>query len=595
MKIKLLFLLSLITAYTAAQKIRWDDLNVRTTVQPSLFLKENPLDVGVICTSSDQEFFANQSLQYNIGDNVFLYNDYISNNLGFPKLVAVLEYKYAAATLHVIKKDLKYQVVVVSHIYANLLLIDPDKGVFDTQEMKLGDCDLVNPISNIKGFNSNLGNLDYPNNLNTTLVIADLSEFEANQYKDKSNSSLPRVIDGKSVDDVQLLKLKLKIGSLLRGKFLVTNRYVKRAFNYLKEDKDFSGDNFNKASQLINSSLDPVDESKLRDAIVILNEEASSILDLEEKKNKKYYIAIQENILQCYNVLRDFSITDDIANNLKKYDSNNQIADALISNKKGAAVPKQSAKEIVYNAVPARFISSDLTRFLGKKEGFINAIPRLVPDKYDGKLRDMSEFYTASVAFKSAPVNSDNFNNLVSMFIDLAEAERSGSNHSQVREVKEVLSAYNTFCVTVGNERKKFADSYDFKKEAAFYITRLREHILSLHKKEEFLVFNDALSTAITSTIEHTKSENKSIAQDFIDLNTALRFKQILNNAKYDVTIQRTLANITAFLDKKFPSQQLEVFYEFKNASKVIKEKKVFTTVELANFSNILTILYTYV
>lgn len=595
MRVKVLFLCLVVISCARAQKIRWDDLNVRVAVQPSLLVKDNPLDVAVIATTVDNAFFANQSLQYNIGDNVFLYNDYIKNNFGLPQLVAVLEYKYAPATLHVVKKDLKFQVVVVSHIYANLILIDRDKGVFDTQEIKLGDCDLVNPVSNIKGYNSNLGYLDYPNNLNTTLLIGDLSEFEANQYKDKNNPILPRVSDGKSVDDVQLIKLRLKVGSVLRGKFHVTERYIRRAFNYLKEDKEFNSDNFNKASQLVNSGLDPVDESKLRKAITIWNEESATITNLEDKKNKKYYIAIQENILQCYNVLRDFSITDDLAANLKKYDTNNQIADALISNKKGFLSAKPVSPEIVYVPVPGRFKPTDVTRFLEKKEGVINPIPRLVPDKYDGKLRDMQEFYTASKAFKNAAQNSADYIALCYKFIDLASLEFSSSNHSQVKEVKDILAPYNAFCNTIGSEKKKFTDSFDFKNDAQNYLIKLRVHIMSLHKKEEFLVFEDALLAAIKLTIEHTKSENKTIAQDFIDLNTVVSFRQILNTTAYDATIERSLDNITAFLSKKFPDQRFEVFFEFRSASKLIREKKKLSNVELANLANILTILYTYV
>ena len=595
MRIKMLSFFLLIVSVGSAQKIRWDDLNVRVAVQPSLMVKQNPLDVAVLTTTVDNAFFANQSLQYNIGDNVFLYNDYIKNNFGLPQLVAVLEYKYAPATLHIVKKDLKFQVVVVSHIYANLILIDRDKGVFDTHEIKLGDCDLVNPVSNIKVFNANMGNLDYPNNLNTTLLIGDLSEFEANQYKNKSNPSLPRVSDGKSVDDVQLIKLGIKVGSVLRGKFHPTERYIRRAFNYLKEDKEFNSDNFNKASELVKTGLDPVDESKLRNAITIWNEESATITDLEDKKNKKYYIAIQENILQCYNVLRDFSMTDDLAANLKKYDTNNQIADALISNKKGFLSAKPVSPEIEYEPVPGRFKPTDVTRFLEKKAGVINAIPRLVPDKYDGKLRDMQEFYTASKAFKNATQNSADYIALCYKFIDLASLEFSSSNHSQVKEVKDILAPYNAFCNTIGVEKKKFSDNFDFKNDAQNYLSKLRVHIMSLHKKEEFLVFDDALLTAIKLTIEHTKPENKTIAQDFIDLNTLVFFRQILNTTSYDADIDRSLDNISTFLSKKFPDQRFEVFFEFRSASKLIKEKKKLSSVELANLANILTILYTYV
>ncbi|CAM2830637.1 hypothetical protein [Flavobacterium frigoris] len=82
---------------------------------------------------------------------------------------------------------------------------------------------------------------------------------------------------------------------------------------------------------------------------------------------------------------------------------------------------------------------------------------------------------------------------------------------------------------------------------------------------------------------------------NFIDLNTVVSFRQILNTTAYDATIERSLDNITAFLSKKFPDQRFEVFFEFRSASKLIREKKKLSNVELANLANILTILYTYV
>lgn len=590
MKTKLLLFLLLLSTFLNAQKIRWNDLDVRREVQPSLFLKENPIDVGFLYTSTDHEFFADQTMGYYVADNGILYNDFIKNDLGFPKLVAVLEYKYQPATLHLIKKDLKYQVVVVSHIYANLLLIDPEKGLFDVQEIKLGDCDLVNPIGNTKGFNSNLGGLDYPNNLNTTLLISDLSEFEANQYRNKENPNLPRKTDVKDVDHIQLLKLQLKVGGVLMSKFLSYGKYVKRSFNYLKEDKEFNGENFNKASELINNGVNPVDTLKVRQAIDIWKTEAKSISNLEDKKNKKYYIAIQENILQSYNVLRDFTETDEIASNLKSIDSKNEIADALISNKKSAAIPVEK-KEIVYTSIPPRFDNTDLPRFLKKKKDMVNPLTLVQRGKFDFKLTDMSIYKAVSLIVKETTPSSPNFNKMADLIIFLAGQH---TNYSQIKELDDVLKNYNTFCLKIADETKKFRATFDFKKEADQYIIKLRAHILSLHKIEEFTVFNDALTIAIVKTIEHTKPENIAIAQDFLDFETAINMRLITNTTKYNDTINRTMSNIVTFLDKKIPDQKMEVFFEFKNICRLIKENKKFSSSELINFSNTLALLYTY-
>ncbi|RED25038.1 hypothetical protein BD847_1777 [Flavobacterium cutihirudinis] len=593
MKNRLLLLLLLLSSLSHAQKIRWDNLNVRREVQPSLFIKENPLDVAFITTSTDGVFFNDPTMDYRVSDIRVLYNDYIYNDLGFPKMVALLEYKYEPATLHIIKKDLKYQVAVVSHIYANLILIDPEKGVFDTQEIRLGDCDLVNPVANTKGFNSNLGDLDYPNNLNTTLLLTDLSEFEANQYRDQKNPSLPRKSEIKEVEQIQIYKLGFKVGRILHTKFHPYGKYSQLAFNYLKEDKDFNGENFNKASQLINTGINPIDESKVRQALEIWKTEASSITNLEDKKNKKYYIAIQENILQCYNVLRDFTETDEIANNLKTIDAKNQIADALISNKRKNAIPAEK-KQIVYSPLPPRFAQTDVVRFLKKKKDMINGLNHIQPDYYDGKLTDMSIYKEASLLVKESKPDSEKFNILIDLLIDITGYEKNSSNYHQRKELTDVLKDYNAFCMKVANENKKFTANYDFKKDPHSYRTKLREHILSLNKVADFTSFNDALTTSVALTIEKTKPENITIAQDFIDLNTAMTLKQLMHTTKYDATITKAIDSITAFLDKKFPKQDLEVFFEFKNACILIKENKKFSTLEIADFSNTLRLLYMY-
>lgn len=593
MKIKLLLPFFLFSIFLNAQKIRWDNLSVRKEIQPSLFLKENPIEVGFMYNSTDREFFTDQTMRYYVADQTILHNDFINNDLGFPKLVALLEYKYQPATLHIVKNDLKNKVVVVSHIYANLLLIDPEKGVFDVHEIKLGDCDLVNPVANTKGFNSNLAGLDYPNNLNTTLVLSDLSDFEANQYRNQQNQSLPRKSEIKVVDDIQLLKLQLKVGGILKSKFLAHGQYVQRAFNYLKEDKEFNGDNFNKASQLIKTGIDPIDALKVNEAIDIWKTEAKSITNLEDKKNKKYYIAIQENILQSYNVLRDFTTTDEIANNLKSIDPKNEIADALISNKKKAAIAVEK-KEIVYTPLPARFKDTDVVRFLNKKKNEINSLNHLQPGKYDGKLTDMSIYKAASLAIKETKPNTANFNNLVSLFINIADYVKNSSNYGQLKNLNDVLGNYNTFCLKIADETKKFKGSFDFKKDALNYHSKLRAHILSLHKIDEFTAFDDALATAIITTIAETKPENTAIAKDFIDLDTAMTLKQLTNSTKYDETIEKTTSNISDFLNKKFPVQHQEVFFEFKNNCRLIKENKKFTTSEISYFSNTLRLLYLY-
>lgn len=592
MKNNLLLLLLLASTFLNAQKIRWDNLNVRREVQPSLFLKENPLDVGFLYTSTDHEFFADQTMQYAVADEAVLYNDYIYNNLGFPKLVALLEYKYQPATLHLIKKDLKYQVAVVSHLYANLILIDPEKGVFDVREIKLGDCDLVNPVGNMKGYNSNLGDLDYPNNLNTTLLRTDLSEFEANQYKDQKNPTLPRSTDVKGVNQIQLIKLQFKVGSILQNKFHTHGKYTELAFNYLKEDKDFNSDNFNKASQLINTGIDPIDESKVRQALEIWKTESKSI-NLEDKKNKKYYIAVQENILQCYNVLRDFTETDEIANNLKSIDANNEIADALISNKKKNAVPVEK-KEIVYTPLPPRFAKADVARFLKKRKDQINSLMIIQPGKFDVKLNDMNIYKNASILIKETKPSSENYNKIVDLFIDITTYAGNSSNSNLPKEANESVGSFNLFCKKVLEERKKFDDTFDFKKEASLYRLKLRNHLLSLHKIEDFTSFNDALSIAIDKTISYTKPENTALAHDFTDFNMAMTLKQLTDTTKYDNTIKETLSSITSFIGKKFPVQNREVFFEYKNICRLIQENKKFSRFEIAYFSNTLNYLYTY-
>lgn len=593
MKYRLLLLLLLLSTLSNAQKIKWDNLNVRREMPPTLFVKENPLDVAFMTTSTDHEFFADQTMDYRVADMGVLYNDYIYNDLGFPKLVALLEYKYQPATLHLIKKELKYQVAVVSHLYANLILIDPEKGVFDVQEIRLGDCDLVNPVANTKGYNSNLGNLDYPNNLNTTLLMTDLSEFEANQYRDQKDPSLPRKTDVKDVDLIQVVKLSLKVGNILHTKFHPYGKYISRSFNYLKEDKDFNGENFNKASQLINTGIDPINESKVRQALEIWKTEAKSITNLEDKKNKKYYIAIQENILQCYNILRDFTETDEIANQLKAIDPKNQIAEALISNKKKDEIQVEK-KEIFYTPLPARFAQTDVTRFLKKKKDIINGLNHIQPDKYDGKLTDMSTYKAASLQIKETAAGSEIFNILVDLMIDIAGYEKNSSNYSQRKELTDVLKNYNAFCLKVADETKKFKATYDFKNGRLSYRTKLREHILNLNKIANFTAFDDALATSVATTIEKTKPENIAIAKDFIALNTAITLKQLTNSTQYDSTITTTITNITAFLDAKFPIQNREVFFEFKNACRVIKENKKLSTLEVADFGNTLRLLYLY-
>lgn len=592
MKKNLLLLLLLTSAFLNAQKIRWDNLDVRREVQPSLFLKENPLDVGFLYTSTDHDFFADQTMQYAVADEGVLYNDYIYNDLGFPKLVALLEYKYQPATLHLIKKDLKYQVAVVSHLYANLILIDPEKGVFDVQEIKLGDCDLVNPVGNTKGYNSNLGYLDYPNNLNTTLLRTDLSEFEANQYKDQKNPTLPRSTDVKDVDQIQLIKLQFKVGSILHNKFHTNSKYVKLAFNYLKEDKDFNSDNFNKASQLINTGIDPINESKVRQALEIWKTESKSI-NLEDKKNKKYYIAVQENILQCYNVLKDFTETDEIANNLKSIDAKNEIADALISNKKKNAIPAEK-KEIIYTPLPPRFAQADVARFLKKRKDQINSLMIIQPGKFDVKLNDMNIYKNASILIKETKPGSENYNIIVDLFIDITTYAGNSSNSNLPKEANESVSNFNLFCKKALEERKKFDDTFDFKKEASLYRLKLRNHILSLHKIEEFTSFNDALSIAIDKTISYTKPENIALAHDFTDFNMAMTLKQLTNTTKYDNTIKETMSHITSFIDKKFPVQNREAFFEYKNICRLIQENKKFSRLEITYFANTLNYLYTY-
>lgn len=593
MKNNLLLVLLLISTFLNAQKIRWDNLNVRREIQPSLFLKENPLDVAFFYTSTDREFFADQTMQYAVADQAVLYNDYIYNNLGFPKLIALLEYKYQPATLHLIKKDLKYQVAVVSHLYANLILIDPEKGVFDVQEIKLGDIDLINPVGNTKGYNSNLGYLDYPNNLNTTLLRTDLSDFEANQYKDQKNPTLPRSTDVKDVDQIQLIKLQFKVGNTLRTKFHTHGKYKSLAFNYLKDDKDFNSENFNKASQLINTGIDPIDEPKVRQALEIWKTEAKSITNLEDKKNKKYYIAIQENILQCYNVLRDFTETDEIANNLKTIDKKNEIADALISNKKNNAIPVEK-KEIVYTPLPPRFAKDDVVRFLKKRKDQINPLMIIQPGKFDVKLNDMNIYKNASLLIKETKVGTENYTKIVDLLIDIATYSGNSSNSHLPKEANESVTNFNLFCKKTLDERKKFDDTFDFKKEASLYRFKLRNHLLSLHKIEEFTSFNDALSIAIDKTILYTKPENVALAHDFTDFNMAMTLKQLTETTKYDNTIKETMSRITSFIDKKFPVQDREAFFEYKNICRLIQENKKFTHSEIIYFSNTLKYMYSY-
>ena len=570
-----------------SQKIKGDFLNVERIIRPKFNIGESNIDMVMKTTSTDPYFTGNLNHNYDLFSDFYFSNAKFSNNFGSPKYIALIDFKYKEPSINLTKKEnQKYVVTLNSNIYATLYLIDKAKGVFEVENVNLKEVNLNYPVNNFKNeLNSN--KLSDENKIKSTLVFDDLSEYEANQMKTTTNSYF------KQLNTQQISKIPILAAEYIEKKFFPYSKNIGVYFSYIKPTDEFKGEVFNKAYDLIQKSLTPVNQENLFQAISILKTEKESVLNTDDKKALKYKIAILENTINCFYAMEKYNDSKVYVDELLLLDSKNDIATSVA--KKIANPSNIISNDFLYNNIPAEFVKTDLRRFLNKKEGELNQL-----NKIDGLgnviyMMSLNNFINCSVEFQKGNNFTKKDNDLMDYLAEAIVYSKNSLNDLP-KNAREELVNFSNFVDKVNNDIKQFdklkATFIYLDESNVNYRDEVRKLLFSKYKRADFLKYNDELKSCLNKVFEKTDETRHKATLNIYDLYSKVVISSINKEYGNKTEIIDRIENLRKSFETKFKNKLPEEYFELNTISNNLKIDKGYSQEELRRFVIICSNIY---
>ena len=589
-KKKLLLILALgLFAYSNAQKIKSETLELTKTIQPKLLKTETPIDITLIRTTSSEQLKTNNLFNASVSTP-----SYITNNTSTPKFIAVLDYSYKPSTNKIGKLGtLLNELYFKSNTYATLYLMTREKGVFYQENIELSNSSQNNWKSEEIGISS----IGITAVLKETLSDADASKYVLNgQFK-------PEVVN--EIEKKQIERLTIKAYQIIRESMTENNIKNKLVFNYLKPGDDFTSSDFDNAYSKIKNSINPINKTEIISAIDIWKKEANKISDVNDKVKKKYKIAILENILTAYYIIDQFNV-DAIADELKKLDEKSDALYFYVKQKKIFSDNNQQIKEFSYTALP-----NNITIPEANKNLFTTANSGSTNETY-AKINKLKPYYT----WNYNPIL--NLNNIKYQLTILKDEDKLFLKYQNflMDEILWYMMNIKNNAKTLPSKSKKeietfiaFAEKlnaeyetkklYKFSDEKSYKLMKAREYVSTNYKLNDFFQFIPNMDLAINSFFENKNNKLTNAFKDVVDINSIVQLRKFVYDNYYENQRKEKEKELDEYIENKannIPTYKDEIYYEFKNTINVldgIKGKRLLSDEEYQNYQSLLNeILY---
>lgn len=577
----------IVISCTYSQKIKGDFLYVERLVKSKYEQKEAVLDMAIKTTSTDPFILGNQHHGYEVNSDFYSSNPKFSNNYGTPSYIALLDIKYKDATVNIVKNvSGKFCASISSNIYAVLNLINTDKGLFETEEINFKEINFAYPVENFKnGFD--YSKLSNEKKVKTTMVFDNLTEYEANQYRNMNANY------AKQVNQQQISKIPVLASEIIEKKFFAYSKSINVYFNYLKPTDEFKSENFNKAYELIQKSIYPVNSEKLFEAIAILKTEKESVVNIEDKKSLKYKIAILENIINCYYAMEKHEDSKSFVDELLVLDIKNDIANSVLK-RIANPIKSQTFQEFVYKSIPGEYEKTDLKRFLTKKSNQVNELLTT-----DGLYN--SYFYLYLNNYKNCCKIFEKTNNFVKIDNDIMDylAETLIMSKSSLRKMAnnadENLVDFKNFVTKVNEEiaplesKKKHFDYFNASND--LYRSEVRLVLFKKFKRSDFM-FKEQIEIALAKSFAKLSDTEKQNVTLIHDVYSKLIITAIEGNYDNKKVLLNQIDQIKEIFFKKQKDRLPEEYFEFENIINRTNTDKSFSAQELNNLGILFANIY---
>lgn len=585
---KILFIIIVATiniTETYAQKIKGDFLNVERVIQPKYAAEGTFLDIAIKRTTTNPYFLSNYNLGYDLYSDYYTSNPKFNNNFGTPKYLAIIDYVYNDPTINVVKKDNgMFLTSIHSNISAKLYLIDREKGVFEIEDLVFKDINLKYPIDNTKG-----ESLSYDRMTKTTMVFDNLSEYEANQYK---NSSLNYA---KQVNIQQLSKLPALATEIIEKKFFPYSKKIGIYFNYIKSTDDFKGEAFNQAYNLIQKSIYPVNNENLFEAISILKTEKENLVNTEDKKILKYKIAILQNIINCFHAMQKIDQSKPYIDELLLLDSKDDIANSLLQRASNPIIQKeQTPEQLVYKTIPDAFLKNELKRFLYKKNNEINYIPQVLGKENATYYLLLNNYINCSAELlktnNSVEIDNNLMNYLAETLILSKKALKKMDNNADA-----ILINFKLFLDKVEldlkpiEKLKKHYNYFDLSND--LYRSQVRKIMFEKYKRSDF-IYTDEIKLSLSKCFEKLNENDKKTVSTIHDLYSELIISSVNKTFTNKSKIFEKIDSIKNSFATKYKNGFPEEYFELDIISQKVNSDKGFPGQELYNLEILLSNIY---
>lgn len=569
---------------TYGQNIKSKTIAYTKTITPTLLNLEQPIDMSVNYISSSNYIKEMLSKNYITNDKPY----YINNNTSNPKYIAIVNYIYNDPYTK-FEKGITSQVIIKSKIDAVIYLLEAGKGVFDTDTIHLTN-------------NSNndvlISSIELASTINKSLLDKDLGPYLV-------NGVFPNPAKVNEVNLNQLKKITEIANSRIKNKLTSYKEETKINFNYLKEDKIFSSIEFNKALELAEQNVNPINAEKITEAIRLFQAEFDKYENNSEKKIKNYKIAILENILRLDYLINNYNNTGLHKTKMENIDKKNYILnwylDTASEFEKRISATKIN-QPLTYTKIPDNLLQltthknalqnnpSDESNFsindvLKGKSAINYPLYDLVNSQFE--LNNFI-YYLEILENKTKPEYQDILMDKVILYIQNGKFNAKKLSSSTKNKMKDFF----TYC---DNFNQELIDKSVYKKSGESKESKyqkIREYISENDKTEEFTKFIPNLKTAL---IEYNNKIEKSKAyQAAINLNSIVKLRNILEeNDLYEKQRKENEDILNQYLEDKTKNPIFKgiEYFEFKKTIDIFdkaKNSKVLTDEDIENYQILL-------
>ncbi|WP_313383449.1 hypothetical protein [Chishuiella sp.] len=588
MKNNLYLLFMLITTLSFGQNIKRSIIPYKKTITPTLINLNQPVDMSIQHVSNSDyinEIINNNSLKYN-------FPTYMTNNSSNPKYIAIVNYIYNEPYTFYKKDNLGITntIIIKSNIDAIVYMIEPGKGVFDTDT------------------------IHFTNNKNNDILrnSAEISSTISKSIMDKDiapyfiNGVFPHPGKVKEVNTSQILDIADASINRIKNKITTYTEDKRISINTLKEDKNFKSEVFDNAIKIVNNNTNPIDKEKIIEAINLFDSEYEKNKNDNDKKINKYKVAIIGNILTLNYLIDKYDTTEKYKSIINSLQRNNSSINWYLSEEKKYNTRLASSrlnKQLEYTTIPENIIEMSL-----HKNNLTNT-----PEDYENtKINTVSYSSTEVIYFRNELFRPlFQLNNFIYFLQELDPEIVFASQNLNLTEpiilyinnthgnlkrlkssTKDKMQDYITFCTNLNK-------TYDSKNKSVWgedretMINKKRNYISENYKTTDIKKYIPNLQIAVNQ-IMVKNPEKQEVYNAILNLNSIIQVRYILSDSNYKEKERKEYENIVdEFLEKQFINRpnKNDIYFEFKKTIDLFEKTKGKKNIEEQDAKNYETLL----